>query len=335
MEFVYLYVGMSGQKMVDALNGNFRGIKSKFVDTDAQLDLRIFSNDVKEVKNIDGILYYTEDDATVEDKNWKPLQGQWGKIGGNLEEQEDLKRVLDGKVNQSSFDNLDSRVESIEVSVGVIRTNLSNLGDLVQNIDNMLEGANGVLFRLDTVESTLEHKISSDQVLNIRSTDGDSLEFTLDNIVWKPVSTAGVVEWGDIIGDITNQPDLFKVINDATEKVDDMEIALNSHLDNFNNPHEVTKEQVGLDKVDNTADVDKPISNAQKEYINNMTLDKSQVGLDEVDNTADINKPISNPQKEYITEYTKTYSPNRVVVISKVNYEALEEKEDTTIYVVI
>ena len=72
MEFVYLYVGMSGQKMVDALNGNFRGIKSKFVDTDAQLDLRIFSNDVKEVKNIDGILYYTEDDATVEDKNWKP-----------------------------------------------------------------------------------------------------------------------------------------------------------------------------------------------------------------------------------------------------------------------
>lgn len=37
-----------------------------------------------------------------------------------------------------------------------------------------------------------------------------------------------------------------------------------SHLQNKNNPHEVTKDKIGLDKVDNTADKDKPVSTAQQ-----------------------------------------------------------------------
>lgn len=39
------------------------------------------------------------------------------------------------------------------------------------------------------------------------------------------------------------------------------------HIDNKFNPHEITKEQVGLGNVDNTADMDKPVSRPQKEYI--------------------------------------------------------------------
>lgn len=39
------------------------------------------------------------------------------------------------------------------------------------------------------------------------------------------------------------------------------------HINNKFNPHEVTKEQVGLGNVDNTADMDKPVSQPQKEYI--------------------------------------------------------------------
>lgn len=38
---------------------------------------------------------------------------------------------------------------------------------------------------------------------------------------------------------------------------------LNEHIKDFNNPHKVTKEQVGLGNVDNTSDLDKPISVAQ------------------------------------------------------------------------
>ena len=40
-------------------------------------------------------------------------------------------------------------------------------------------------------------------------------------------------------------------------------IYLVNHLSNFSNPHNVTKAQVGLSNVDNTSDVDKPVSTAQ------------------------------------------------------------------------
>ena len=42
-----------------------------------------------------------------------------------------------------------------------------------------------------------------------------------------------------------------------------------NHLINTNNPHQVTKAQVGLGNVDNTSDADKPISNATQQALNN------------------------------------------------------------------
>lgn len=42
-----------------------------------------------------------------------------------------------------------------------------------------------------------------------------------------------------------------------------------NHLTNFANPHNVTKNQVGLSNVDNTADIDKPISTATQTALNN------------------------------------------------------------------
>lgn len=43
---------------------------------------------------------------------------------------------------------------------------------------------------------------------------------------------------------------------------------LNTHINNKSNPHSVTKSQIGLANVDNTSDIDKPISTAQKTAIN-------------------------------------------------------------------
>lgn len=43
---------------------------------------------------------------------------------------------------------------------------------------------------------------------------------------------------------------------------------LNTHTNNQSNPHKVTKSQVGLGNVDNTSDIDKPVSNDQQVAIN-------------------------------------------------------------------
>lgn len=44
--------------------------------------------------------------------------------------------------------------------------------------------------------------------------------------------------------------------------------ALDAHIEDVNNPHEVTKEQVGLGNVDNTSDLNKPISTAVQNALN-------------------------------------------------------------------
>lgn len=61
----------------------------------------------------------------------------------------------------------------------------------------------------------------------------------------------------------------------------------NSHTANKSNPHAVTKSQVGLSMVDNTSDLDKPISNATASAISivsstaNEALTLAQSGTSE------------------------------------------------------
>jgi len=88
---------------------------------------------------------------------------------------------------------------------------------------------------------------------------------------------------------------------------------IDSHIASTGNPHSVTKAQVGLSNVDNTSDLNKPISTATQTALNGkentitagltsqyfrgdksfQTLDKTAVGLSNVDNTSDANKPVS------------------------------------------
>lgn len=112
------------------------------------------------------------------------------------------------------------------------------------------------------------------------------------------------------------------LIKEAPTEFYDIE-TVNANLDKIDefagrkdNPHNVTKFQVGLDKVDNTSDEDKPVSKAQAEAIsvakanvqtnlsghtnnksNPHTVTKEQVGLGNVDNTSDMNKPVSTAQQ--------------------------------------
>ena len=100
-----------------------------------------------------------------------------------------------------------------------------------------------------------------------------------------------------------------------------------AHITNTSNPHNTTKAQVGLGNVDNTSDLNKPISLLQQEALNSKAnsdnvynkiesdnryeskniniqnhissilnphnVTKEQIGLNNVDNTSDLNKPIS------------------------------------------
>lgn len=104
--------------------------------------------------------------------------------------------------------------------------------------------------------------------------------------------------------------DLKDVYLNSTGSLEDTYVLSWQHYNNIAQSIKLTKYAVGLSNVDNTADIDKPISTAQQEAIDkaakNLTyhenntrnphkVTKDQVGLDKVDNTSDIDKPVSRP----------------------------------------
>lgn len=112
---------------------------------------------------------------------------------------------------------------------------------------------------------------------------------------------SGNVAWGGIYGNIEDQTDLTEKFNDVQAEIDDttglvdnLEIRLSAlgktvddnyadlngrindnyssitnHVLDLNNPHEVTKAQIGLSNVDNTSDLNKPISTATQTALDN------------------------------------------------------------------
>lgn len=92
-----------------------------------------------------------------------------------------------------------------------------------------------------------------------------------------------------------------------------------NHIANKENPHEVTKAQVGLGNVDNTSDADKPISTATQAALNN------KIGTDQVNQTiSTTNKvatllDIEGLRGDYCSRYGVTASPNGRVRIGTGN----------------
>lgn len=83
--------------------------------------------------------------------------------------------------------------------------------------------------------------------------------------------------------------------------------SLNNHLQDFNNPHKVTKEQIGLDKVNNTSDKEKPISNAVQQELTRLETLIQAGGGDAGEALANHVSDFNNPHKvtaEQIGTYT-------------------------------
>lgn len=135
---------------------------------------------------------------------------------------------------------------------------------------------------------------------------------------------------------VDNVPDLDKPVSTATQAALDalqllLQDNLDTHVNDFNNPHNVTKAQTGLSEADNTSDADKPVSTAQQAaidavaagseanlnaHINDFTnphnVNKAQVGLGNADNTADLDKPVSTATAAAIASAVSTAINNLI-----------------------
>ena len=127
------------------------------------------------------------------------------------------------------------------------------------------------------------------------------------------VQVNSVTSWGTIAGTLSSQTDLQNALNLKAP------LASPTFTGTVTG---VTKTMVGLSNVDNTSDVNKPVSTANqtaldlKSNINNPTftgtvggVTKAMVGLGNVDNTTDLNKPISTATQSSLDTKAPIASP--------------------------
>lgn len=267
LNWVQIVAGMTGAQLIDALNTNSSTTNSAINDLAAAILLRVLGNNIKQLKVQDGKLLYTLDNT-----NWVEANTNvWGSMTGTLTDQADLANALSEKANQSDLQQTND-------NVGALQTTVGNLSTTVQTNTQNISNNTTAIGELQTKQAV---QVSSDTILSIRLSASGYLEYSLDNIAWEPVLSEASTNWGSIGGLLENQEDLITVLNTKATNED-----LNTHILNKNNPHEVTAEQVGLGNVDNTADMDKPISTLQKEALDLLkssvlTLSNNKLGKTE------------------------------------------------------
>jgi len=134
------------------------------------------------------------------------------------------------------------------------------------------------------------------------------------------------------LGNVDNTSDADKPISDATQAAlngkEDANTNIQEHIASVNNPHSVTKEQVGLGNVDDTSDADKPISDETQDALNDKEdanvniqahiasltnphqVEPDDIGLGEVDNTSDADKPVSSATQTALNLKANLVSPD-------------------------
>lgn len=151
---------------------------------------------------------------------------------------------------------------------------------------------------VNAVEQPIENKIVKltidkstvglDKVDNTSDKDkpvSDAVQAELDNINTNLSSTQNDLNSfkeetnkniSDINSTITSEVTrINQELKTTTDNINILDGKVDDHINNQNNPHNVTKEQVELGNVDNTSDKDKPVSTLQQEAI-----DKVQSNLD-------------------------------------------------------
>jgi hypothetical protein len=195
--------------------------------------------------------------------------------------------------------------------------------DILSNNENI--GTNTTNLDSHVTDSNNPHQVTAEQV-GLENVDNTS---DAD----KEVSTATQSAIDSINGEVSNNT---TNITDNSNNIQTNNTNISNHVGDSNNPHGVTSSQLGLENVDNTSDLEKPISNDTQGAIDEVSLTASdnatligtqgleinentaaigtnttnldshvtdianphsvtatQVGLENVDNTSDLDKPVS------------------------------------------
>lgn len=322
MNFEKIFHGMIGKDFIKAFNDNFNIADKNFLEILATLIYKVKSTDIKEIKLIDNVVSYTLEEEPLEgedNRTWVPVDiTKWGNIQGNIEDQLDLKEILDNKAALDTVTTMDNLLSTLNQQ-------FSQLKDKVESNETKLNTNTGDI--ADLLEAMTE-KVNSTNIKAIRLNNA-VFQWSPDGRTWYEQQLNTTISWGSVTGDITTQEDLMQYFIEIDSKF----TALNGNITSINNTMDTLRTEIGNNKaaleahledfanykreVDNTvseirteaedaktqaANVQANLETHLTDYANPHRISKNTIFLDQVDNTSDMNKPVSTAQKAYIDE---------------------------------
>ena len=260
------------------------------------------------ILNVDGKWYKIDNTDEVTSVN-----GMKGDVVIGIDDIEGLRQELN--TSSSDLTEITNKIEEIqqnfEENINNIQESLDDKADLVEGkipesqIPDSLKGCVKYIGKYDAA--------NNNPTLTISEPDKEGwyyivyepgrqfgLDFKVGDWIvnsggtWTKVTNSAVTSINGKTGDLILTPDDIEGFEDYRDQITELNVSLgqiatnlSNHIRDYQNPHNVTKEQVGLGNVDNTADKDKPISDATQEALDNKsdvghTHDASEiVGLDQ------------------------------------------------------
>jgi len=285
----------------------------------------------------------------------------WGAITGNLSDQTDLINVLNNKVDKVTGKGLSTNdyttaeknklagiQAGAEVNVNADWNAISGDAQIlnkptIPSVTGLVPytGATG------NVDLGIHALSAKNIIVNHPSGSGDAAMITKSGSgeALKVVKTSGSGNAASITGGVTLLDELHLtteladsyISSAATWNAKQEQLVSGTNIKTLEGQSllgpgniDLTKSDVGLGNVDNTSDLNKPISTATQTALNAkentitagttaqyfrgdktfQTLDKASVGLANVDNTSDANKPISTATQTALNNKVGSYASN-------------------------
>ena len=195
-------------------------------------------------------------DTTPSDIDFSQMEGEAGKDGVGVP----IGGALGDIIVKSGINNYDTAWVSLIQYFNEYVTSIDKVPDLLKNYNNLINKPN-IYGVLGEDENGL---ISQKGINNIFNSYNQRLT-DIENIVGPSGGTGGIAaelrEHLEAENPHGITPEMIGAIS-AT--------ALLAHTNATNNPHSVTKSQIGLGNVDNTSDINKPVSTAQQQALTTL-----------------------------------------------------------------
>ena len=253
----------TGKQTEVAFNQNFALVKRLLDELFTIAAITVTSEQITQIKadttTTPYTLYYTIDPLDSENPTWIPLVStSFANLRGNPNDNIALKTILDSKgsandvsILQTQMDGATSNITALQSQVGTntsdIATNTASISDIRDELLDVVHTQHGDTLYIRYVPTT------------------NTLEYSVDGTTYIDINALGT-NFSSITGNVEDNTTLVTYI--ATEITNAVTAAtatyalnedLRAHVTNINNPHNVTKAQIGLGNVENYSLATMPI----------------------------------------------------------------------------